>query len=67
MPFSMPSALMSSSTSGQCAPWPSPISSQLARCVGVASDNRHDHASGTLITRPSTRYAVIVSSLTSTR
>ena len=52
--------------SGQWTPCPSPINSQFARCAGVASDSRHDHASGTLITRPSTRWAVIVSSLTST-
>jgi len=67
MPLSIPSALMSSSTSGQCTPWPSPMSSQLARCAGVASDSRHDHANGTLMTRPSTKCAVIVSSLTSMR
>ncbi|SRR6266702_561981 len=48
-------------------PCPSPISCQFARCAGVASDSRHDHASGTLITRPSTKWAVIVSSVTSTR
>ena len=67
MPLSIPSALMSSSTSGHCTPWPSPISCQLARWAGVASDSRHDHARGTLITRPSTKCAVIVSSVTSTR
>src|SRR3990172_834802 len=66
MPCSMPSALISSSTSGQCTPYPSPISSQFARCAGVASDSRHDHARGTLITRPSINLAVIVSSVTST-
>lgn len=43
------------------------MSRQLARWVGVASDSRHDHARGTLITRPSTKCAVIVSSVTSTR
>jgi hypothetical protein len=43
------------------------MSSQLARCAGVASDSRHDHANGTLMTRPSTKCAVIVSSLTWTR
>jgi hypothetical protein len=42
------------------------MSCQWARCAGVASDNRHDHASGTLITRPSTNCAVIASSVTST-
>src|SRR5947207_10001188 len=67
MPFSIPSALMSSSMSGQCTPWPSPMSCQFTRWACVASDSRHDHASGTLITRPSTRCAVIVSSVTSTR
>src|SRR3989304_1133117 len=43
------------------------MSRQFARWAGVASESRHDHASGTLITRPSTRWAVIVSSVTSTR
>src|SRR5437867_7791156 len=42
------------------------MSCQLARCAGVASDRRHDHAGGTLITRPSTKWAVIVSSVTTT-
>jgi hypothetical protein len=32
----------------------------------VASESRHDQASGTLITRPSIKWAVIVSSVTST-
>jgi len=36
----------------------------LARCSDVASDSRHDHASGTLIVRPSVRTAVIASSET---
>ncbi len=63
-PYNMPLALMSSSISGQCTPWPPPMISKLFRCSGVASDKRHDHASGTLITRPSTRKAVIVSSVT---
>ena len=67
VPLSIPSALMSSSTSGQCTPCPSPISRHFARCAGMASESRHDHASGTLITRPSARWAVIVSSDTSTR
>jgi hypothetical protein len=35
--------------------------SKFARWAGVASEGRHDHARGTLITRPSTRYAVIAS------
>lgn len=34
--------------------------------AGVASDNLHDHARGTLIVRPSTRFAVIVYSVTLT-
>src|SRR5437870_3827046 len=42
------------------------MSSQFARCAGVASASRHDHASGTLMTRPSTKRAVMVSSVTST-
>jgi hypothetical protein len=48
--MSMPMALMSSSTSGQCTPSPVPIISKCWRCSEVALDNRHDHASGTLIT-----------------
>ena len=67
MPCSMPSALRSSSMSGQWTPWPSPMRRQFARWAGVASERRHDHASGTLITRPSTKWAVIESSVTSTR
>jgi hypothetical protein len=39
--------------------------SKLLRCSGVASDKRHDHASGTLMVRPSASRAVIVSSVTS--
>jgi hypothetical protein len=52
------------STSGQCTPCPDPITRQFARCAGVASDKRQDHASGTLTLRPSARSAVIVSSVT---
>jgi hypothetical protein len=48
--MSMPMALMSSSTSGQCTPSLVPIISKCWRCSEVALDNRHDHASGTLIT-----------------
>src|SRR5262245_44304784 len=40
--------------------------SQLLRCSGFASLNRHDQANGTLITRPSTRWKVICSSVTET-
>jgi hypothetical protein len=32
---------------------------KFARWTGVASDNRQDQASGTLMTRPSTRSAMI--------
>src|SRR2546428_13757419 len=39
---------------------------KLARCLGVASERRHDHASGTLMTRPSTSCAMISSSVTRT-
>jgi hypothetical protein len=39
--------------------------SKLLRCSGVASDKRHDHATGTLIVRPSANCAVIDSSVTS--
>lgn len=38
--------------------------SKFARWAGVASESRHDQARGTLITRPSTRYAVIASTAT---
>src|SRR2546430_13025384 len=41
------------------------MSCQFARWSDVASDSRHDHASGTLMTRPSIRCAVIISSVTS--
>src|SRR4051812_23283704 len=61
----MPRALMSSSTSGQWAPSPSPMISNRARCSGVASDSRHDHASGTLTVRPSVNRATMASSVTS--
>lgn len=37
---SSPSTLMSSSRSGQWIPWPSPSSSTLARCAGVACRSR---------------------------
>jgi hypothetical protein len=64
--MSMPMALMSSSMSGQCTSWPVPMISKCWRCSGVALDNRHDHASGTLMVRPADRCAVIRSSVTST-
>lgn len=57
---------MSSSTSGQCTPCPDPMRRRFARCFGVASDSRQDQASGTLMTRPSTRFAMISSSVTRT-
>jgi hypothetical protein len=66
VPVSMPMALISSSISGQCTPCPVPIISKFCRCSGVAFDRRQDHASGTLIVRPSARWAVIRSSATST-
>src|SRR5438874_4439440 len=62
----MPSTLMSSSTSGQWMPCPAPISRKLARWAGVASESRQDQARGTLITRPSARYATISSVVTRT-
>lgn len=64
-PYSMPLALTSSSISGQWTPSPVPIISKFLRCCGVASDKRHDHASGTLMVRPSASCAVIESSVTS--
>lgn len=66
LPLNMPSTLMSSSISGQWTPCPSPMISQWARCSGVASDKRQDHASGTLMLRPSIRSATIESSVTLT-
>jgi hypothetical protein len=66
VPVSMPMALRSSSMSSQCTPCPVPIVSKFWRCSGVAFDRRQDHASGTLIVRPSARWAVIRSSVTST-
>lgn len=65
-PSSIPRTLMSSSTSGQCTPSPEPIRRQFARWSGVASDSRHDQASGTLIVRPSASSAMILSSVTRT-
>jgi hypothetical protein len=38
--------------------------SKLLRCSGVASDRRHDQATGTLMERPSANSAVIESSVT---
>jgi hypothetical protein len=58
--------LMSSSISGQRMPEPLPMISNLARCSGVDSESRQDHANGTLIVRPSTKWAVIVSSVNET-
>src|SRR4029078_6374533 len=66
VPVSNPCTLKSSSTSGQRIPIPSAIISYRARCSGVASVKRHDQSSGTLIVRPSTRWAVITRSVTST-
>src|SRR4030067_2174602 len=66
IPCSIPSTLMSSSTSGQWTPCPAPTRRNLARCLGVASDSRQDHASGTLITRPSARCAMISFAVTRT-
>src|SRR6266516_6343846 len=42
------------------------MSRKLARCADVASDNRQDHASGTLMTLPSASWATISSSVTRT-
>lgn len=63
-PNNIPRTLMSSSMSGQWAPSPLPMISKLVRCAGVASDSRQDHASGTLILRPSSSSAMIKSSVT---
>src|SRR5437867_647544 len=41
--------------------------SYFARWAGLAAASLHDQASGTLMTRPSARWAVILSSVTSTR
>ena len=42
------------------------MSRKLVRCAAVASERRHDHASGTLMVRPSVNIAVIWSSETCT-
>jgi hypothetical protein len=60
----MPATLMSSSISGQRIPEPLPMISNRERCSGVASESRHDHANGTLMVRPSVKWAEISSSLT---
>src|SRR5215813_2147586 len=39
------------------------MSRKRARCLGVASERRHDHARGTLMTRPSARRATISSAV----
>src|SRR5262245_11248589 len=41
-----------------------PIISKRRRCAAVALDNRHDHASGTLMVRPSFRRAMMLSRVT---
>ena len=64
IPKSIPVALMSSSMSGQCTPNPLPMNSKLLRWADVASDSRHDQAKGTLMVRPSARWATIESSVT---
>ena len=64
-PLSIPSALRSSSMSGQCTPSPLPMISKFERCSGVASSSCQDHHSGTEITRPSISVAVML--LLSTR
>ncbi len=65
-PESIPMALISSSTSGQCTPSPEPMISKFWRCFSVASDNRHDQANGTLTVLPSARVTANVESVTST-
>src|SRR5262249_16469045 len=42
------------------------MSRKRARCLGVASERRHDHARGTLMTRPSASRATISSAVTRT-
>jgi hypothetical protein len=64
-PCSIPFALISSSMSGQWTPSPLPMILNFLRCAEVASDRRQDHASGTLMVRPSASCALMVSSVTS--
>jgi len=54
-PRSSPSVLRSSSTSGQCIPYPAPANSQLFRWEGVAFRSLGYQERGTLILRPSRR------------
>jgi hypothetical protein len=54
---------ISSSTASQWSPMPPPISSQSARCAGVASRSRGNHARGADTARPSDRVTVSVSPL----
>src|SRR5665213_210089 len=65
-PFSIPRTLKSSSISGQRMPLPCPMISYRARCAAVASESRQDQFSGMLMMRPSARWAVINSPVTST-
>ena len=52
---------ISSSTASQWRPMPPPIRSQSARCLGVASRRRGNHARGAETARPSDRVTVSVS------
>lgn len=65
-PRSNPSALRSSSTSGQWIPAPSPRSSKRARCSGVALRRRGNQARGVARRRPSARTTTSSSSVTVT-
>ena len=62
-PRRRPATLMSSSSSGQCMPSPSPSNSQFSNCAHGASTRREKHAYGTAIRRPSTRETIISSSV----
>lgn len=52
---------MSSSIASQCTPFPPPINSQAARCLGVASKSRGNQTNGAETVRPSARTKFSVS------
>src|SRR5690606_35778612 len=66
LPSRSASTLMSSSKSGQCTPFPEPVSLQLARSCAVPLARRGYHIIGAEIDRPSVRCTINSSSLTST-
>ncbi len=57
-PASMPRIDMSSSTSGQWMPWPCPMISKTARCLGEALASLGNQISGAVIVGPSSRLTI---------